>query len=582
MHVALIGTYPPTRCGIATFTADVESALTRNGTTVTVVPVVGDEGVDADTLTIRRDDRSSYLAAARALNRLDVDATLIQHEFGIFGGEAGAFVLSLAASLEMPFGVTMHTVLPHYTDAQASVVETLAARASVVTVMTESARRLLVQQELVPAESLVVIPHGAPDELFDASDAPGRRERFGVPAGAPMMTTFGLLSEGKGIELALRAMAALNVSHPDLHYVVAGRTHPEVVRHDGERYRRCLESLSDQLGLAARVHFLDRFMDVTDLADLLASSSLVCTPYRGEDQSVSGVLTFALAAGCPVVSTPFRYAEELLAGGAGRIAASDDVDGFAAAIASLLDGPVAASARSAARTASSAMRWSRVGGDLRRTLETSVAGRSARVGPVVAARSPAQAEQHDTHLAVTHLRLLCDDTAMLQHAHLGVARIEDGYCVDDAARMLPIADALSKKPDGDEWSVTLGRLLSFVRSAALDGDGRMRNFMAWDRRWLDAPHGGDHVGRTIWGLGEVVAADGTHSELGAELLRPLAESVEPDWPSRSIAYAALGLVAASANDPSWERYFDPILRAVRHWQPSGDGRWRWCEPDVEV
>ena len=585
MHVALIGTYPPRRCGIATFTADVEAALRQNGVTVTVVPVVtDDESVSG--LTIRRDERNSYVAAARELNRLEVDVTLIEHEFGIFGGDAGAYVLLLVAHLDMPFAVTMHTVLPEYSDAQAAVVETLAAGATVLTVMTESARHLLVGQHLAAAESLVVIPHGAPDELFDVRDVPGIRDRFGVPQGVPVMTTFGLLSEGKGIEVALRAVAALADRHPGLHYVVAGRTHPEVVRHEGERYRRSLEVLCDRLGLSERVHFVDRFLEVDELADLLGISSMVCTPYRGEDQSVSGVLTFALAAGRPVVSTPFRYAEALLADGAGRIAGSDDIEGFAAAIASLLDGPVAASARRAARTASSAMRWPRVGADLRRTLEmvvSTTSGERAVPAPCVATagvtRLASPSACFDAPLALTHLRLLCDDTAMLQHAHHSIARLEDGYCVDDAARMLPIADRLARLPGGEEWSVVLGRLLAFVRSASLDGDGRMRNFMSWDRRWLDAPHGGDHVGRAIWGLGEVVAAGGPHATISADLLLTLASSVEPDWPTRTLAYAALGLLAASSIDSAWDPMLDPVVHAVRAWQP-GDRRWRWFEPEL--
>ena len=377
MHVALVGTYPPKQCGIATFTADVEAALRHNGARVTLVPVLadGDSEPPLAAVTIRRDDRLSYVEAARALNDLGVDVTLIQHEFGIFGGDAGAFVVSFAAHLDMPFAVTMHTVLPQYTDAQAAVVEILAARASVLTVMTESARRLVVQQELAPAGSLVVIPHGAPEELFDVFDAAATRSRFGVASDVPVMTTFGLLSEGKGIELALHAMAALE-QHPDLHYIIAGRTHPEVFKQEGERYRRELETLSEQLGLGTRVRFVDRFMDVDELGDLLGMSSIVCTPYRGEHQSVSGVLTFALAAGCPVVSTPYRYAEDMLADGAGQIATLGDVDGFAAAIASLLDGPLAVSARQAARKASSTMRWPRVGAELLDALDTSMSERT--------------------------------------------------------------------------------------------------------------------------------------------------------------------------------------------------------------
>ena len=168
-----------------------------------------------------------------------------------------------------------------------------------------------------------------------------------------------------------------------------------------------------------------------------------------------------------------------------------------------------------------------------------MSGRRERTAPVVT-RLPLHAAMQDARPALTHLRLLCDDTAMLQHAHHGVARIEDGYCVDDAARMLPIADELSNGPGGEEWAVVLGRLLAFLRGAAIDSDGAMRNFMAWDRHWLDEPHGGDHVGRTIWGLGEVVEAGGAHSELCAEAAAPAASSVDPQWPTRSIVYAGSG------------------------------------------
>ena len=368
MHVALVGTYPPKRCGIATFTADVEAALRQNGTRVTVVPVLGKGEGSSSPLAIRRDDRRSYVDAARLINSLDVDVVVIQHEFGIFGGEAGQYVLALADHLDMPFAATLHTVLPTYNDVEASVLEKLCARAALLTVMTESARSLVVQQELAPAGTVVVIPHGAPAELFDTSDSPDVREQFGIRPDAPVITTFGLLSEGKGIELVIRSMAMLGDRYSDLHYIVAGATHPEVVKHSGERYRRSLEALARKRGLQARVHFVDRFMELDELADVLGITSVVCTPYKGEHQSVSGVLTFALAAGCPVVSTPFRYAEELLADGAGRIVNREDLCGFARAIASLVDGPMAAHARDAARTASSAMQWPAVGAQLQLVL----------------------------------------------------------------------------------------------------------------------------------------------------------------------------------------------------------------------
>ena len=370
MHVALVGTYPPKRCGIATFTADVEAALRQNGTRVTVVPVIGDGEPSSSPIAIRRDDPRSYVEAARLLNGLDVDLVLIEHEFGIFGGEAGQFVLALADHLDMPFAVTLHTVLPAYSDVEASVLEALCSRGALTTVMTESSRRVILGHELASAESVVVIPHGAPAELFGASDSLDVRERFGIRPHEPVITTFGLLSEGKGIELVIRAMAMLGDRYCDLQYIVAGSTHPDVVEHSGERYRRSLESLTHKLGLQARVHFVDRFMELDELAEVLGITSVVCTPYKGEHQSVSGVLTFALAAGCPVVSTPYPYAEELLSDGAGLIVNREDQHGFARAIASLIDGPTAVHSRAAAHAASSALQWRAVGVHLQHALES--------------------------------------------------------------------------------------------------------------------------------------------------------------------------------------------------------------------
>jgi glycosyltransferase involved in cell wall biosynthesis len=224
------------------------------------------------------------------------------------------------------------------------------------------------------------------------------------------MSTFGLLSSGKGIELAIRAIALLGDDHPDLHYVVAGRTYPEVVKREGEQYRECLIALTGDLGLSERVMFLDRFLETDELAGVLGISDVVCTPYRGEDQSVSGVLTFALAAGCPVVSTPYRYARDVLADGAGVIVDFDDDEGFAGAIHNLLDGSTSTRARAAARQASSQMPWPTVGAALRAVLSDAVRRPVAVALKQTAAHQPHRA---DVKPGVAHLRLLCDDTAIL-------------------------------------------------------------------------------------------------------------------------------------------------------------------------
>ena len=421
MHVAIIGTYPPTRCGIATFTADVESALTMHDTEVTIVPIQTSSESEHP-LAIDRDDQSSYERAARQLNQLQCDVVLIEHEFGIFGGQAGSHLLALTEALTIPYAVTMHTVLPRFSDAEAKVVQALCERAAAITVFTNTARRLMLEQELVAAKLLHVVPHGAPSELYADVDNESARLRLNIPAGIPIMSTFGLLSEGKGIELAIRAMQLLAREQPELRYVVAGRTHPEVVQREGERYRRSLSALAEQLGVGDRVVFLDRFLDLADLADLLGISDVVCTPYRGEDQSVSGVLTFALAAGCPIASTPFRYARDVLADGAGVIAEFNDAQGFADAIDRLLDAGSGVQAQSAARQASSQMAWPTVGAALRSVLADAIAPAPEQ------AFLPTPPNRHRGALepVLTPLDMLCDDTAILQHACFNVARLEDG------------------------------------------------------------------------------------------------------------------------------------------------------------
>ena len=588
MHVALLGTYRPTQCGIATFTADVESALRSHGATVTILAVRPEQSEQetrsddgSPILTIARDDPESYVAAAQQLTSSGCEVVLIEHEFGIFGGAAGELLIRFTENLQVPYVVTLHTVLPEFAPDEARVVRALCRQAAAVTVFTGSARRLILDQGIVPSRFIQVIAHGAPAELYEDIDVATARRRLSLPPEGPVMSTFGLLSKGKGIELAIHAMALLAREHPDLRYVLAGRTHPEVVRHEGERYRHCLQALADDLGVGDRLLFLDRFLAIDELADLLAVSDVVCTPYRGENQTVSGVLTFALAAGCPIVSTPYRYARDVLADGAGILVDFDDEEGFADAIHTLLDGPAAHRVREAARAVSASMEWSKVGEAIHAVLEVAIKRpalrRSSR--PRVA-MLPATVAQPGT----SHVRLLCDDTAVLQHAHHSVPRIEDGYCVDDAGRMLPIIDRFASVSGDDCWYVAVGRVLAFLRAAAAGGGGGggggggdMRNFMSWDRHWLDEPFLGDHVGRAIWGLGELMAADGPFAEEAADLLDALVPAIAPDWPIRTLAYAGLGVVAASTVDPARADDLDRIRDTLRGWTPSDDPAWSWIE-----
>ena len=384
-----------------------------------------------------------------------------------------------------------------------------------------------------------------------------------------MLSTFGLLSAGKGLELTIRTLPALVAEWPDLRYVIAGRTHPGVLRHEGEQYRDGLQALAAELGVAEHVVFLDRFLAIEEIAEILAVTDVFCTPYRNEDQIVSGALTFALAAGCPVVSTPYRYATDMLSGGAGIIVPLDDVDAFAAALQTVLrEGPDRDAALAAAQNLSASLSWPSVARTLGRVVEEAVQTLPS-LGAVAVdqftSASPAR----------THLRALCDDTAILQHAALRVPRLEEGYCVDDAARLLPLAARWAREPgEGEYWNVVITRLLAFLRAAALGGDGSMRNFMAWNRTWLDEPHDGDHVGRAVWGLGELIRED-SHVEEAVDLLGLLAPRAATTPHAHNLAYTALGVVAADSRDPAMAENLAVVEAALCRLRPREDPLWRW-------
>ena len=270
--------------------------------------------------TVSKRTRGDYVRAARLLGHTDVDVVLLQHEYGIFGGADGEYVLSFAQELARPLVVTLHTVLTEPTTHQREVLTALCDEAERVIVMTETARGLLLRMGACAPEKVRIVPHGAPVVLSAEEtngNAPSRlRQRL---SSRFVLSTFGLISPGKGIETAISALPAIVERHPEVLYLISGRTHPEVARREGEQYRLLLERRAFDLGVADHVEFDDRFLAVDELADLLHATDVFVTPYRNPQQISSGALTFAVAAGCAVVSTPYLYAKDLLGSGAGTL-----------------------------------------------------------------------------------------------------------------------------------------------------------------------------------------------------------------------------------------------------------------------
>jgi glycosyltransferase involved in cell wall biosynthesis len=493
-------------------------------------------------VTVPQEIREDYVRAARLLGRMSVDVVLLEHEYGIFGGADGEYVLSFATELAQPLVVTLHTVLSEPSRHQEQVLSRLCAEAELVVVMTETARRLLTQAGTCPVEKIRIIPHGAPAVLTEVHTL-DRRPLYvpphpdgAVDGGRFLLSTFGLISPGKGLETVLDALPAVVERHPEVLYVIAGQTHPKVAHREGERYRLELERRVADLGLAGHAEFDDRFLSIVELADLLAATDVFITPYRGREQISSGALTFAIAAGCAAISTPYWYANDLLASGAGRIVPFGDAEALAEEICRFAENPATlASARAEARRIGAGLAWSSVAEATAAVLLEAIAMAPRRT-PIPAA------EMQLAGVRTDHLRTLVDDVGIVQHARGVVPAREHGYCVDDVARLALVANELARRGEG-HWTRVLYRSLAFLDDAADDAGHGMRNFMSYERRWLDAPYVGDHVGRSVWALGEILATAWIPPvvEPMRELMASLVGSLRGEVSLRTGAYAVLGL-----------------------------------------
>ncbi|MEY9934347.1 glycosyltransferase involved in cell wall biosynthesis [Catenulispora sp. GP43] len=383
--IAIVSTYPPRACGIATFTADLRRGLTTAAPDLEVVVAA----VDRDRLAygspvhtvIDQDDPQDYPATASRLAAEGVSAVLIQHEFGIFGGPDGAWILDFAAALTaagIPYLTTLHTVVSQPTPGQARTLRQLCGGAAAVTVFTPTAQRLAVAAGIAAPGRIHVIGHGAPDILYPAparQTGPNLRPEVAAALaglqGTTLASTFGLISPNKGLEAGITAVARLAAELPDLHYLIAGATHPEIARQYGEDYRNSLTALAADLDVADRIVFLDHFLTDTEIAAVLHASTVFLTPYRSAEQISSGALTFALAAGVPAVSTAYHYARDMLADGAGITVPTGDDEAFTAALRTILTDPGRLeAATTAARDTGDRLRWTTIADRLADVIRT--------------------------------------------------------------------------------------------------------------------------------------------------------------------------------------------------------------------
>jgi glycosyltransferase involved in cell wall biosynthesis len=587
LRIAFVGTYPPRRCGIATFTQDLARAVGGGGgQAAPVILALTDSGGQYEyppevKYEIRQGVKGDYARAAEFLNYSDVRLCSIQHEHGIFGGDDGAYVLDFIAALRIPAVATLHTVLKTPSDSQRAIVRALAERCARLVVMSRVAADLLERSYGVAARKIAVIPHGIP--VMEPRDQRLLKAKFGV-AGRPMLLTFGLLGPNKGIETVIGALPTVVAQFPELAYFVVGATHPQIVRHHGEAYRTTLERQAERLGVREHVIFRDQFVTTDELCTYLQAADIFISPYLNEAQVTSGALSYAMGAGAAAVSTPYWHAQELLADGRGRLFPFGDSAALGQVLRDLLGSPAELGRmRAAAYELTRSLVWPRAGAayvELAQTVAGELPLHRARPRPRPAGSLP--------ELRLDHLRRLTDDTGIIQHATYSVPARRSGYCVDDNARALLVALEADRLSSSAATRRLLTTYLGFLHFAQTE-DGGFRNFLSYQRAFESGPAPGveadDCVGRAIWALGSCVqlAEDEGHRNLAREMLERSLQRAGSLGP-RGTASAILGLcnfLEARPGDVRARAELDKLAqKLVDRYREAATGDWHWFEPNL--
>jgi glycosyltransferase involved in cell wall biosynthesis len=546
-RVAFIGNHLPRQCGIATFTQDLHRAVsTSRHDLETCVVAMTDPGRTYDyppavQFQINDDTIDDYVQAAEFLNTSRFDVVSLQHEYGIFGGEAGQNIIELMSRLEMPIVTTLHTVLSEPTETQYDVMRQIIDLSSKIVVMSEKGRELLDSVHHVPSHKIDVIPHGIPD--FPFLETHHAKSKFGFE-GKTIILTFGLLSPSKGIETVIDAMPEIVKSSPNAIYLILGATHPNLVRDQGEVYRESLAARVRELGISDHVIFFNQFVDQGTLLDFISMCDVYVTPYLNEAQMTSGTLAYSFGLGKAVVSTPYWHAKELLREGRGILVPFGDSRALSSEIAGLLTNDVRRHAmRKRAYAASRSMTWAQTAKRYVAAFQTADeqvrSDMSLPINPIVTWSMATVIPE----VQLGHFLSLCDSTGILQHATHSIPDRAHGYCVDDNARALLLSTALSNSGEARLPELIAARFAAFIQHAWNPEKRRFRNFMSYDRRWLEESGSEDSHGRTLWALAECARGDCDLSRRrwAAALFKTALPAVEEFSSPRAWAFALLGL-----------------------------------------
>ncbi len=570
LKVMFIGTYVPKECGIATFTSDLLHSVSGEEKDVQCEVIALNDPSETYNypkevvFQIERDKLEDYYLAADYINQSDVDIVCLQHEFGIFWGNAGDYIFATLSGINKPVITTMHTAIREPEPEYRVSTEKLMKYSTKLIVMSQNAVDILKDVYRAPEDKIELIFHGMPDYPFNNCE---KYKRMLNLKGSPVILTFGLLSQNKGIENVLDALPEVVDKYPDLLYIILGATHPIIKKNFGEAYRQYLKKKVSELGLENNVVFHDKFVEKEELCNYILASDIYASPYLSREQIVSGALTYAIGMGKAIVSTPYWYAQEMLSDNRGLLVDFGDTEGFKNSLLYLIENPEECDKmRRKAYDFGRKMTWKNVGKEYNKTFSKALKNCSTYSG---IQNSFGFISNQLPEVKLDYLKLLTDDVGVIQHSNLGVPARHYGYSTDDVGRALvALTQLIGSQKKADELWKLITTYMSFLEHAQTD-TGHFHNFMSYKREFLDEKGSEDTLGRAVYGLGHVVSCLYLSKNIRT-LAHTLLSRSEPEMERirypRARAYTMCGLyemLRAGVNTDEFESIFVSRRDAVK-------------------
>ena len=538
-------------------------AVNDNGNCYDYPPEVG--------FVIRQNEQDDYIEAAQFINASRADICILEHEYGIFGGDDGVYILSLLKRLKIPFIAVLHTIVRNPSYQQKNILQQISDLAARTVVMTQKAVEFLTADYCVPEENIAVVEHGVPDMQFDQNKC---KEELGL-GNKKVMLTFGLISRNKGIETVISALPPVIAKHPDTLYIVLGKTHPAVARQSGEEYRDHLIARSMQLQLDEHILFLDEFVDEEKLVKYLCACDIYITPYLNEAQITSGTLAYAIGAGSVAVSTAYWHAAELSAKGLARLFDFRDEHGLSAILIDLLDNPEKMkSIQEKARQYGRQTAWPAIGKKYIQLAKKIM-------------QEPVSTYASDIPLlpvfSFDHVKRLTDHIGIIQHAKYIVPNWKEGYCLDDNARALLMTAMAFKYKNSPDILELMRIYLGYINYMQKE-NGSFNNFLGFDRQVKDDLCSEDAFGRTIWALGYLLCnpPHDTYKALAKEIFLKSVPQLQAIHSPRGIANTMIGISYYLEHCPQDKqmilRLRNFVDELVHLYHEHSTKTWKWFEP----